>query len=426
MTVASISKDSSSTAEKTDSSSRRALDARRGENSVYRIAPDGAVREIFREKAQMLSLLKVKDKLLVGTGMDGRLFEVNETTREFAEIARPDVGQIVSPVSTGRRQHCGRHRRRWARFRFARRRCQQRDCGFRSIRRQVDQQMGDIPGAHDVPSGSGLSVAVRGGNTSEPDSTWSDWSAEFGNPAKAIFGGPACRFARFRVTLRSENGKTSPTLHTVSLRYATVNQAPEVTSLETPDLDAAPQKEPKKAKIKWTATDANEDELTFDIFVRKDGWADWVRIEENYGKSEYEWDTTTTPSGVYRVKIVASDRTDNAESEALTGSRVRRSDAGCTRSTGSETETGFGRKRQGNARSHGLCIARSAERRSYAIDGKSWINVFPVDGLFDGKEKTFRFQTEALGAGAHVIVLRVKDVAANVGTGDVVFTVGKK
>ena len=56
-----------------------------GENSVYRIALDGTVREVFREKAMVLSLLRQGERLFVGTGMDGQLFEVNEATRERSE-----------------------------------------------------------------------------------------------------------------------------------------------------------------------------------------------------------------------------------------------------------------------------------------------------------------------------------------------------
>src|SRR5207249_4069649 len=65
-----------------------------GENSVYRIGFDGGVREVFREKTLVLSLLRQGDKCIVGTGMEGQLFEVDETTRERAEIARLDHGQI--------------------------------------------------------------------------------------------------------------------------------------------------------------------------------------------------------------------------------------------------------------------------------------------------------------------------------------------
>ena len=60
---------------------------------------------------------------------------------------------------------------------------------------------------------------------------------------------------------------------------------------------------------------------------------------------------------------------------------------------------------------------------SFAVNGKKWTNVFPSDGLFDSKEETFRFKTEALKPGTYVLVLKVKDAAGNTGSGDVVFTV---
>src|SRR4029077_3267968 len=65
-----------------------------GENSLYCIAPDGTVREIFREKAMLLSLLRQEGRLFIGTGMEGQLFEVDEATKERSEIARLDHGQI--------------------------------------------------------------------------------------------------------------------------------------------------------------------------------------------------------------------------------------------------------------------------------------------------------------------------------------------
>jgi len=64
---------------------------------------------------------------------------------------------------------------------------------------------------------------------------------------------------------------------------------------------------------------------------------------------------------------------------------------------------------------------------AYTVNGKKWTNVFPKDGLFDSKKEEFRFKTEALGPGTYVVVLRVRDAAGNLGSGDVVFTVaGKK
>jgi outer membrane protein assembly factor BamB len=149
-----------------------------GENSVYRISPEGAVREVFREKALMLTLLKVDGKLLVGTGMDGRLFEVDEVTRDFTEIARPDVGQILRlmrradgsvVVGTGDAGH----------LLVVQQSLAPKGTAISEVfDAKLISKWGAFTWRADVPKGSALSFATRGGNTSEPDATWSDWSAE--------------------------------------------------------------------------------------------------------------------------------------------------------------------------------------------------------------------------------------------------------
>src|SRR5207237_4744649 len=69
-----------------------------GENSLYRIGKDGSVREVFREKAMILSQLQIGGKIFVGTGMQGQLFEIDEASKEKSEIARLDNGQILCLV----------------------------------------------------------------------------------------------------------------------------------------------------------------------------------------------------------------------------------------------------------------------------------------------------------------------------------------
>ena len=96
-----------------------------------------------------------------------------------------------------------------------------------------------------------------------------------------------------------------------------------------PDLNAVNLDTPKKLKFKWSAVDANEDELTYRLYVRKDGWKGWVELEDDCDKTEYEWDTTTTPAGVYQLKVVASDRKDNPTADALTGERISSSFVVC-------------------------------------------------------------------------------------------------
>ena len=68
-------------------------------------------------------------------------------------------------------------------------------------------------------------------------------------------------------------------MHGLTFRYRTTNQAPEITSFDVPDIDAGNLDNPQKFKLKWSAVDPNEDELTFDLYFKKDGWKDWVKLE---------------------------------------------------------------------------------------------------------------------------------------------------
>jgi hypothetical protein len=394
-----------------------------GDNSVYRIALDGSVREVFRAKAMMLCQARQGDHLFVGTGMEGELFDVDEATSEHSEIVRLDHGQVLCM-------------------------CQRRDGSIilgagdpgklyvledhfavrgTMVSEVLDTKLvskwGALRWQADAPVKTAVSVAVRSGNTAEPDDAWSDWSAEQTDAGKAVIQAPQARFLQYRLTISSNDPAVTPSVRGVTLRYQTTNQAPEVTKVEAPDLDAVNLETPKKLKFKWAAVDANEDELSFALYVRKDGWKGWMELEDDCDKSEYEWDATTAPDGVYQLKVVASDRKDNSDAEALTGERTSSSFVVC--------HTAPAVKVKATPVAGGTLIEASAASplvrltsASYSLNGKKWVNVFPADGLFDSTAKTFRFKTDAMKPGTYVVVLRVHDAAGNTGSGDVVFTVG--
>jgi hypothetical protein len=419
----SSSPTSSSSEKEKSSSSHSVSTPTSGENSIYRIYPDGTVREVFREKALLLSLLRQNGKILVGTGMEGRLFEIDEASKEHSEIARLDHGQI----------HCLLRRQDGSivlgtgdpgklyvlKDQFA----AKGTIVSEVLDAKIISKWGALRWRADVPAGTSVTVAARSGNVAEPDETWSDWSAEEIHPREAMVTAPTARFLQYRITLQTTNSAVTPALHGLSLRYMTTNQAPEVTSIEVPDLDAANLENPKKIKIKWSASDPNDDDLTYNLHVRKTGWKSWVRLEEDFDKKEFEWDTTTTPSGVYHFKVVASDRKDNSAEEALTGERIS---APFVVAHAPPTVT---LKVAGIQEDQALIEASASDpfvrliSASFSLNGKKWINVFPSDGLFDSKMESFRFKTESLKPGTYVLVMRVQDAAGNVGSGDVVFTV---
>jgi WD40 repeat protein len=394
-----------------------------GENSLYRIATDGTVREVFREKAMVLSMLRQKGRLLVGTGMDGQLFEVDEATRERSEIARLDHGQVLCMVRRGDGSivlGTGDPGKLYV--------LEDSYADSGSVLSEVYDakiisKWGSLRWQAAVPKGTRLTVAVRSGNVSEPDETWSDWSAEQADGTTATIQAPAARFLQYRISLASDDPAATPALRGIALRYATTNQAPEVTKLEVPNLDAVDLDNPKKLKFKWAAEDPNEDTLTYNLYVRKDGWKKWVLLEDDLEKTEFEWDTTTTPSGVYRLKVVASDRKDNPAKEALTAERISDPFVVChTPPVVKLTVAGIedGRAVLEATASSPLVRLTGA---AFAVNGKKWVNIFPKDGLFDSKSETFKFKTAALKPGTYVVVVRVNDAAGNTGSGDVVFSV---
>jgi hypothetical protein len=394
-----------------------------GYNSVWRVAADGGVREVFRAKVLVLGLGHQGKRLLVGTGLEGQLFEVDEATRERSEIARLDHGQVLClcrrrdgslVLGTGDPGKLYVLEDRYTAKGTVT--SEVLDAGLVS-------KWGALRWQADTPAGTAVTVAVRSGNVADPDETWSDWSAEETDGEGAVVKAPPARFLQYRVTLSTEEAERTPALKSLTLRYQTTNQAPEITRLDVPDLNAVTLDNPKKLKFRWSATDANEDELTYSLYVRKDGWDSWVLLEEEWEKTDYEWDTTTTPSGVYRLKVVASDRKDNPEPEALGAERISVPFVVCHTAPAVTVKTAGradGRVTiEATARSPLVRLTAAA----FAVNGKKWVNVFPTDGLFDSKSETFRFRTPELKPGTYVLVLKVSDAAGNSGSGDVVFTV---
>ncbi len=397
-----------------------------GDNSVYRLGKDGSVREVFREKALLLSLARQGGRFLVGAGMGAQLFAFDEASKERTEVVRLDHGQVLSllprrdgslVVGTGdpgqlyvlREEVAGRG-----------------TLLSDVLDAKLLSRWGAMTWRAEMPKGSSVKVEVRSGNLSEPDSTWSDWIEVIGDGNGKITA-PSARFLQYRATLvAAADGRTSPSFGTVNVRYQPMNLAPEVTKLDTPDLNAVNLDNPKKVKLKWTATDPNEDELTFTVLVRKQGWSAWVEVEEELTKTELEWDTTTTPAGIYQVKIVASDRKDNSESAALTAEKVSPTFVVCNvPPTVTLTVAGLAGDRVGLEATATSPLARIVEA-SFAINGKNWTPIFPADGLFDGPKETFTFKTASLKPGTYVAMVKTKDAAGNVGTADAVFTVAAK
>lgn len=397
-----------------------------GDNSIYRIAADGTVREIFREKTLMLSLLSEGGRLLVGTGMNGQIFEVDDASRERSEIARLEHGQVHCLLRRGDRSIVLGTGDPGKLYILEDRLAPKGTVLSEVLDTKIVSKWGALSWTANTPADTKLTVAVRSGNVAEPDDTWSDWSAEQTDAATARVLAPTARFLQYRVTLSSENPKGTPELRGLTIRYKTTNQSPEIGSLEVPNLETGTVENPRKFKIRWTATDPNEDELTYSLFFRKEGWKSWVLMEDDLEKKDFEWDTTTVPSGAYQVKLVVSDRRDNGPEDALAAERISPLFPVTHESPQVKLKLVAVEGDQAVIEASATDPMVRLTDAAFAINGKRWTNVFPTDGLFDSKTETFRFRTESLRPGNYVLVLRVRDAAGNAGTGDVLFSVRGK
>lgn len=392
-----------------------------GENSVYRVGADGVPREVFRVKAMIYALAWQGDRLLVGTGPEGQLYEVRNLGQESAPIARLDNGQVLamleeSPgnlvLGTGDPAAVARllpgHVERGSLV-----------SGVHDAK--LISRFGALSWRADRPEGTSLTLQVRTGNVAEPDATWSPWSSEQADPLASRADVPPGRFVQYRATLATRDPGVTPELRSVALSYQSANLPPEINKIEVPDLatgDGATRQ--TRLTLKWDVTDPNGDDLNYRLHVRKEGWPEWVPLGTNpLTETNYAWDTTAVPAGLYRIKLGASDRPSNNPDDALGRERTSESFIVDHEVPGVKITLKDG----GSAAVVVALVALKDNltrlvKAAYALDSGEWVPVFPDDGLYDTPSETITIRLPDLKPGPHVLMVRATDAAGNVGTGD--------
>jgi hypothetical protein len=392
-----------------------------GDNAVYRIGTDGVAREVFRAKALVYALAWQGERLLVGTGPEGQLYEVREQGHESAPIARLDHGQIlallVEPsgdvlLGTGEPGSVARLSPHYATSGTLT--SDVHDAKYMS-------RFGALVWRSQTPKGTTVALQARSGNVGDPDATWTDWSEPQTNPQTARAKIAAGRFVQLRATLTTADPTATPELQSMALRYQTVNLPPEIARIDVPDLsegDGATRQ--TRLTLRWDVSDPNGDELNYTLHIRKDGWPDWVRLgNEPLTEKTFNWDTTAVPAGLYRLRVTATDRPSNEPAEALTRDRTSEPFIVDHEAPAVSVVPRPDRSLKVSLRDSLTRLVKAA----YSLDGGDWVAVFPDDGLFDTTRENLTINLTDLKSGTHVVTVRATDAAGNVGAGDAVFTV---
>jgi len=391
-----------------------------GDNAVYQIDADGVAREIFRAKALVFALCWSEDRLLVGTGPDGQLYEVRDRGAESTPLAKLDNGQILSLLAKPDGEILLGTGDPGSVVRLS--------AGFVSQGELVSEvydtkflsRFGALSWRADSPAGTAVAVQARSGNVGEPDETWSAWSAAQTDPSAARAESPPGRFVQYRVKLSTRDPKRTPELSSVALSFRSSNLPPEINRLDVPDVSTADgTTRQTRLNLRWEVSDPNDDELGYTVQVRKDGWPSWISLTETpITEKTYAWDTTAFPSGYYRLRLTATDRPSNSPDDAIT--RDRESPSFIVDHEPPQVSVTPLEKKALIVLSDNLTRLVKAE---YALDGGPWTPLFPDDGLFDTLREQISVSLPELKPGVHLLMVRATDAAGNVGSGDALVVV---
>ena len=213
-------------------------------SSVYRIASDGSPEELWSARDEVVySMGLLPDgKLLLGTGNDGTVLElegdhiysklVKAASRQVTSIAAGPGGKLfLAAANPGKVYSLGPENESEGTYES------------QAFDAHIFSRWGrTVWLGENIPSGGksgapGVAIYARSGNTSDPDSNWSDWAGPYTNPAGDKLECPASRFVLGKAVLRGGGSgpAKAPAINWFSIAYLPKNIAPQVTAIALQD-----------------------------------------------------------------------------------------------------------------------------------------------------------------------------------------------
>jgi hypothetical protein len=263
-----------------------------------------------------------------------------------------------------------------------------------------------------------LELRVRTGPTREVDDRWSTWTnvkltAE-NDELRGSADIPRRRYLQLEVTLATDDAQ----LRGITAFYAPENVAPlvEAIDIKQPTFSNNDDEESKpEIEIEWTAEDADEDELLYDVRIRRSGDDEWVKLNQAgpLNAKKLTVDLDTLADGIYEVEVRASDEPNNGAGAAANDVLISEPFViDRTRPT-LEAVNATGSRITGVAKDRGSYVHDVA----FSIDGGDFRSASPSDGLFDSTTEKFELVLPAdIGPGVHRVVVRARDARGNLET----------
>jgi sugar lactone lactonase YvrE len=415
-------------------------------SAVFRILSDGGTDIVWSSTSVTgFALLANRNGVLLGTSDKGRIYSITNDGRDTLLLQSPE-GQISAMVARGPDVFAASSNQGKL-FRYGDARVNEGTYESPVRDAKLASTWGRIWWRGQGP----IQLQTRSGNSDKPDATWSDWSASYADAAGTQITSPKARFVQWRAVLRSGPGARAaqPQLEDVSIAYLPRNVAPEILAItilppgvalqqqlviqtdpniESAGLDPsmfgmASQTPPRRLfqrgarSLQWQSEDRNGDTLEYAVYYHSLGETNFRLLKDHIRETFYTVDAASLADGRYIFKVVASDVLDNPTGAALSGERLSEAvDIDNTppvlRAVGNASVTGD--------RVRAVFEVEDAtgriKRADVSVDGGTWREVFPDDGIADSPRERFSVDLLIDGPGEHTISLRAYDNSNNVGT----------
>jgi sugar lactone lactonase YvrE len=426
--------------------SRSRNDLNNVRSAVFRILNDGGTDIVWSSTTVTgFALLASRSGVLLGTSDKGRIYSIANDGRDTLLLQSPE-GQISAMVARGSDVFAASSNQGKL-FRYGEARVNEGTYESPVRDAKLASTWGRVWWRGQGP----IQLQTRSGNSDKPDATWSDWSASYADATGAQITSPKARFVQWRAVLRSGAGAgaAQPQLEDVSIAYLPRNVAPEILSItilppgvalqqqlliqtdpniESAGLDPslfgmAGQTPPRRLfqrgarSLQWQSEDRNADTLEYAVYYHAVGETNFRLLKDHLRETFYTVDAASLADGRYVFRVIASDVLDNPTGAALSGERLSEAvDIDNTppilRLVGRASVTGD----RGRAVFEVEDATGRIKRADVSVDGGTWREVFPDDGIADSPRERFSVDLLIEGPGEHTISLRAYDNSNNVGT----------
>ncbi len=428
---------------------------------IYRIDREGLVEKIYTSSEEVAYDLSILDdgNLLVATGNRGRLLAIDR--RRYVTFLAQAPEQQLTRILEHKGQIFVCSSSLGKLFQLQAKPPRKGTYESDALDAGMLSSWGVIRWNVRAPSSEGIQFYSRSGNSSKPDSSWSDWQGPYSDPAGSPILSPPTRYLQWKVEFGGKTGAVD----SVTATYLQRNMAPEIQSItvhppglafvQTPTSNtsggssvggpnrsylrslprsvrrlegrriAAP---PRRVYIRgalsvsWQASDPNQDDLLYSLRYRAQGETAWKLLEGDLTENQFTFDGSSFADGTYWVKVVASDQPSNPPESALESKIVSRAFVIANSSPLVQKAESSVPSGNGVIRFVAHTRGSTVHQAEYSVDAGAWKIVFPRDGIADSDMENYEFTLKDLPSGEHTITIRVVDSVGNLGTGKI--TVG--